>query len=1043
MSHAHSIRALLPVLAVAGASFAAFPAAAQTIEELKKQDSRYIDWLQEYKAAKTLQHYAAGVTGVTDEAKLTLKIAVATTQIDSLRAQAGTASAKRQSELYVELRKRFEDLLAAKRERAEKFTGGDSALYWQTELLSDMVDTYLRVYRNNAAAAYEFGSPDADQKQAFAEVVPQVYLAAVRAAKTADNTQRRMMADRLYIRNLTRSGLRNKIEESQRMAKYWLGVSSYWMTLLPDAHPYYAGLGKPGVFAVPGQKPVPADERKRLLALAADALSANGSADAKAMLACVLLAQGKNQEAAKAAQTINMGDYTTRDSAWVVVRILAAKAKVTAGNGKLDDAVRELRAEAVSNPALLADLQEGAGFAYLFLCDAAHRLLMDAANAKKPVDVELFNKSFMDPYADIFAEDAGKGGVDEAAKQAIRALRPVLQQRWSAEFANVPANQKPGFLILQTLDVEYGQVFAAGGLWSQVKDAGKAPDPAQLKELTEKLRHIEDGIQVALDKEQVKVIRAKLLNQRALTRYLGAQAGVYLVVDPKNTTVAEADQSVRAAAMDWLELATTAPASADAPQAIDYATGMLHLMHENNMYQADYAAACKVLFTQYPQTKAADRELPYYADKVLAAAGKTDEALALLRKMPKEDPYYFTAQQKAVTLLERLRKAAQSAADAKKGTPEAGAADTKFAAATATFLKAATTLEDEAKKASKEGVSGYRRASARFVQASTLILHANALAANGAASEGVALLDGFEDKFNPETALVAQDFEKQEDLAKMREYLSAQVEYAQVSRLRMLMDAGQGSQVKSRALELLSNGNPKSALVLKGLLRDIKTETDRLTSVIGRTTYAPLKTELLVKRQKYGAAMLDLTNILRDKLMASADRQTKEYLDLLLVQAKSASGDTVGAVAEVDRLLAEEAAVVAKDKTHPRSLNLLLVASQTYYDHGVSFVDPASPERKSALVKAYKTAKTIVDNFLARGPGTTGFETAFYEALWTQLSALENMQPIGNVKGIRNNIPGTIDTILQRDPKGFGELPWGDRFTELKDRMLFEAQNAK
>ncbi len=1046
MNHLYSHQRLLAAsLSVVAACFGATQARGQTLNELQRQDSHFIDWMKEKGAAEAMAYYAKEYPSNDPKVVVSMRIAVERTTIEAAREKArNLQSAAEVNQVFLEMRKATESLLQAERDRCEKFGDDDVAVLWQNQLLSDILEEYLRVYRNNAVEVYEYGSPNDDQTKAYEEWMPLAFAQANRASAVAFESQGKMISDGKYGRQLTKLGLKTKVQDAQSAAKYWLGSTAFGMTLLPDNHPYFAKLGKPGGLAVPQQKATIADERKRLLALALDAVGSNDPAnlsdELKALGARALAAQGKFAEAKKYANALNAAEFTAAAQAPLAARTIAVKAKVLAAAGAMDEAVKTLRLEALQNPALAADLAAKGTRSYLFVCDAAHRLLMDASKKAQPAAaVELLNKAFMEPYADVFS-DQPDPGLDPEVAAAIRQLRPELNARWKQQFAAVPLAQIPPAVASGTIMLEMGELLGPGGLWEKVKTAvaaKQAPDANDVKSLTEKMRRIESGL-LPLSTHPVKVVRAKMLDQLALLRYLGIQAGISLVADPA-INISLLDQTAHAAALNWLAIADEMPETSQAPQAMEYATFILRTQLDAGLYAADYLKCCGVLFAKYPNSPAALRELTKYSD-LLAGQGKHKEAEEILGKMPKTDNYYFIARQKMVSLKDRNRKALQGAADSAKaaGTPSAEA-DAKFQAALADVIQFADGLVNEAKQVAKEA-PGYRRASAVSVRASTLVLLANAYNAKGNPQQGVALLDSLESEFSQD-AIKPEDVEGNEDALKnMRDGLAAQVEWGQICRMRMLMDAGLGDQVKTRAQQLLASGNAQSVAVLRGLNRDLKVEVDSLKDEISAAKFAPYRAELEVRRQRYGKAMLDLTELLRAKLLATANEQETDYLNVLLVQSKSASGDTAGAVALAEQLLAGQEADIKAGKRKSRSLNLILGAAQATFDHAKSILDANSKERQSMLAAANKSAKRIVDNFRRNAPGATGYPVEFYEAFWVHMSALEAL-PLNssrNMPAIRASLPNAIKAVREADPKGYEALPWNSRFEKLMLRLETE-----
>ncbi len=1047
MIHAHSPQRLLAAsLAVVATSFCAPRAFAQTLDDLKRQDSHFIDWMKEKGAAEAMEYYAKTYPSADPKSAVSMRIAVDRTKIEAGRERArNLKSATELNQVFLEMRQATENLLQAERERCEKFGDDDAAILWQNQLLSDIVEEYLRVYHNNAVEAYEYGAPTKDQTAAYEEWMPQAFAQANRANAVAYQSQGRMMHDSNYGKHLRQLGIKTRVEDAQGAVKYWLGATAFGMTLLPDSHPYFANLGKPGGLVVSQQKSTIADERKRLLALAMDAVGpndpANLSNDLRALGARVLAAQGNFAKAKTYAAALAPAEFTAAAQAPLAAHLIAVQAKVTAAAGALDEAVKNLRQEALKNPAIAADLAAKGTRSYLFVCDAAHRLLLDASEkAKPPAKDELFNKAFMDPYADVFSDRPAEG-IDPEVAAAIRQLRPELNSRWQKQFAAMPLDKMPAFVVTGTITLEMGELLGPGGLWEKVKTAvvaKQAPDANDVKLLTDKMKRIESGL-LPFSTHPVKAVRAKMLDQLALLRYLGTQAGIALVTDPKVVNISVLDQTAHAAAMGWLTIADEMPEAPQAPQAMEYATFILRTQLDAGLYAPDYLKCCGVLFAKYPNSPAALRELTKYAD-ILAGKGEYKKAEEILGKMPKTDNYYFIARQKMASLKDRNRKALESAADSAKaaGAPSAEA-DAKFQAALADEIAFASGLVDEAKAAAKEA-PGYRRASAVSVRASTLVLLANAYNTKGSPQQGVALLESLESEFTP-AAITQADFDGKEGALKgMQDALAAQVEWGQICRMRMLMDAGLGDQVKKRAQQLLAGGNAKSVAVLRGLNRDLKLEVDSLKDEIVAAKFAPYRAELELKRQRYGKAMLDLTELLRAKLMPTANEQEKDYLNVLLVQSKSASGDTAGAVELAKQLLADQEAEMKTGKRKSRSLNLILGAAQANFDHAKSMLDLNSPERQRMLIAANKSAKLIVDNFRQNPLNpATGYPVEFYEAFWIHMSALEALSPTSDkIRQIRKSLPNAIRAIREADPKGYGDLPWNSRFEKLMLRIETE-----
>lgn len=1084
MIQAFPLRSLLAAsmfaaVAVGGLLLPAPSASAQSIGELKKNDDVFIDWLREKGAADALTYYGKAHPPKEKKAQISLQIAAASAKIDHVRDGASKLGGPELEKAFVEMRQATEAMLDAERQRCDEFKTDEMSLLWHARLLSDLLDNYLRIYRNDAAAAYEYGQPTPDQVQAFAEIVPEAFLRANQGDAAIDRFDRMMSSSSTYGRNLERQGLRIPMEEAKNDIRRWYGLTAYLMTLLPDTHPYYTALASGGTRGVTNQaRDIPA-ERKRLLALALRLTKRDSLDDmtvaARNLAGRILAAQGQAAEAAKYYQNLDTREV---DGA-IAVQALCGQANALAAGGKLTEAVKMLRersgtlqfrqfdpvSQAFVPTDMRAQLAKGDASLYLFACDAAYRLLMDASKtAKPPLSEELFNRAFMEPYADIFSEKPATTKEEQKVAAIKRGLKEQLFARWSEVFKNTPAKDLPPAVAAGKVMVDISALFAEGGLWQtlskQVAEK-QTPDAAKVAELAGQMRKVEANLLAFTGKNiKSRAVRAKMLDQLAFLRLYGVQAGVCLVNDPKNTAIPPEAQTLHACAMGWLALADELSTESQAPDAIGYACGLLRDLKNHGLYAADYAAACKVLFKKFPNNPAAATEAIAYSG-ILANQDRIGEGIAILEQMPKAEMVYFSAQQKALSLREQQwQKFSGKVEEAMAANKPSAEWDAKAAAALDQIIATATALEGEARKAfSADGAPGYRHASAQTARASAVVALARAQAAKGNPQQALVTLDGFEAKFAPST-VSEKDFEGHPaDFAALQKGLAAQVEWAQVCRLRMLMDAGQTDQVRARAEQLLTGAGSdpdkqaKSRNVLFRLNYSLKHEVDRLKELIPSIQFEPLKLAKQQLLRRYGQAMLELTQLLKDKtITAASSQQDKDNMNLMLVKAMAASGDAKGALVLMEKLVDEEAARVKAETEevdkynaqHPnakkvapnRSLNMLLGKASAEYEVGLSLEGRAA---RIALVKASKSAQTIIDAFRREPRPEDGYAPEYYEAYWIRLNGsavrAKTKGASEKTKEQAKGIPLVIQRLVEEDPKGFENSPLADFFRTLSVRL--------
>ncbi len=1100
MPTAHSHRFLPAALVFASAAgFLAFPAAAETLEEMKKNDAQFIDWLRDKGASDVLEYYSQAHQPKDLLAQISLRIAASSAKIDSVRMDAIKLDQAAQLRAFGEMRKATEAMLDAERERCDKFDGEETSIIWHAKLLSDLMENYLRIYRNDPVPAYEYGQPTPDQTEAFETFVAEAFVRASRADAAADRFDAKMGGSKTYGRQLEKKGLRVKMEDARANIKYWHGQAAYLMTLLPDSHPYYVALGTTGTPGVRGQARDAASERKRLLKLALQSAVRDNveemGVDARNLAGRVLAAQGKPADAARYYDNLD----TSAVSGAAAMQSLCAQAGMKAAGGKpadLTNAVKWLReqAETVKFQELEADgsareggvreqLAKGDTALYLFACDSAFRLIMDASKrAASPQEKkELLNKAFMEPYADVFTDKPAQSDEDKAVAAAKHSLKPLLLARWAEVFKGTPAKDLPPAVGAGKVMIEMGQLFTEGSLWNELKkqaDANRAAaaaqqpeqplDAAKVAKLALQMRRLESDLQNFTAKEAPGAVRAQMLDQLAFLRMYGAQVGVCLVNDtgPQAAAIPPESQTLHACAMGWLTLARELPTEASAQAAIGFAAGILRDLKTQGFYAADYAEACNVLFEKFPDNPAVDAHIfPACAD--LIARGKLDAAVKLLDGVRSTSLLHFAARQKSLSLREQQWQLLATTVEENKANGKSDpAADTAAAAALDRLMAFATTLEQDAKKEVRAGAAaGYRRGSAHSARASALVSLARAQAAKGNAAQGVSALDKFEEEFAPAT-LSTEGFEGHEkELQTLQDALAKQVEWAQVCRLRMLMDAGMSDQVRSRADQLLTgSGNDpekqqKAKNVLFRLNYSIKHEVDRLKQVIDGVKFDALKQEYEQRRVRYGKAMLELTQLLKDKTITPASTQSdRDNMNILEVKAMAASGNSAGAVAlaeklsdaENARLKVENAEIEKHNAQHPeakkplagRSMSLLLALISAKYEHGLSlcFTDPAMARKQ--LVTAATAAQPVIDSFRNAPKPEAGYPTEYYEAYWVRLDGAHHRaktqgaseKTIKDAKGIHL----VIQRMREDDPEGFAASPFLDFFNYLEKRVQAE-----
>lgn len=1025
------LSALAPVLApvLALAVLPAGIAQAQSLENLEDRDEQFFDGLRQRHLTEVLDFYIQAYPAKDEMAqKLRTILSARTVSEDAWRQwQVATTEAER-NRLQAAAWAAEERVIAAMAERLKLVEGNNKylvdAYFWGSQLSEEILARALVSYSARALDTYEYGAPDASQRAAVEKLMPQALLVTQFSRRRMDDIVRNLAADAGFRDKVLRDGYSFLIQEHKALqSKYYFAMAAMAMTLLPDSHPYYANLGKDPAF--PNQAATPEEERKRLAKMAKDAVDSVATDHAlpeetrdKAayVLGRALTRLGKYPQAETECFKPLITDASQR---WDGVLALAAMGRGMAFAGKPVEGALFIRDNIDNSSHVRQAFEQGDIYPYLFLADAAHRILREVADketdpAKKQAALD---RAYGDPYGRVLSEER------------LTPVRNALFLRWEKEFKDMPDRMKPAAVSAGIALVVLGEVSGKDGLVEQTERAFQ--DSIQSGEFkpTPEYQKLAGELQPKLERARAEVLRftgaggsesgrAQALHVAALSEFMAARAGIGLVqeavpVDPMS-------QTAHAAALHWLAIAAELPAQPQAAEAMSASMYLLHRLHTDGKYADDYVKAATLLFTdKYKGLPAAQNEAVYFADRILLPAGKNAEATKVLALvLPDHETYWYALQKtvqaydgaarRLVQQREALRAAGKDA-EAKAMDPQVQAAWEALKSSAAGVVIAAA------------NVTGQARESALIARAAASLALAKAQAGLGNENLALRALEKFETEFSPDQI---KGDPQEPRVAALKAALASMSDSVGAFRLRLQVEAGQLNEFRAASATLLAGDSEKALNLVKAIVRDFRNETMSLRD-LAETASGSMRAQYEDRRRRYGSALLTLTELLTQKLAASSSAEQRQWLDLLKLQALAASGNTKDAVVEADRLTKEaEARKTADGKPGRPTLGLLMATAIVKYEHALT-LSKTDPERIKLLNDCSEKFSNVIKAFVQKQNRPAEYWEAYYYRFAAAVAA--DSKTVGD-------IPRIIGQLKDKDPTLGGE-PWAERIERLGLRV--------
>jgi len=484
---------------------------------------------------------------------------------------------------------------------------------WRTDLAEMLLVTHLQGFRRSAARFVEFGVPSETQRAVFAQDAPIAWAMLTQADAEFRDLEARLDRDTALREQLetTLASVRIFDEYRDQKSAWFQANAGYFMTLLPDDHPYFMSLG-----STAAQGKTPDAERRRLRSVALSKLGPFLSGDlggdtlqarARSLAGRVTLAGG---EPAKA-----ITDYlalAVANNGWNPDRLAAsiAKANATAAQGNAQAAEAQL-VELANRSAVRERLDDR-----LLVTDALHRLRLAQGPHDRAYDV----------YFELL-EDPTLG--EQAA-----VLRNLIYDRW--------ATSLPADADADTLPRLPAEVRAA------VADISRRRGLIALRRGEEAAGRA--ALQRTIDLGQSLADRAAVGDEAWANGQYHLAYATYALAPKKLASLLSAAETATAVAEQTPQLAV-------ATDAIDLATRLLESLHRRYAAQPGvtpaFERAMAVLYDSghFDTTRPADDRLLYYAFAMFQAKGEYERAADLYDRQLRTHPNYLEAQAQRLSAL--------------------------------------------------------------------------------------------------------------------------------------------------------------------------------------------------------------------------------------------------------------------------------------------------------------------------------------------------------------------------------------------------------
>jgi hypothetical protein len=597
--------------------------------------SQFIDTLAREGMSELLLHLLK--THPPADPVLTEEIRVGQRRVQYLQA----ADIDAQTQAFATLRQGYLDLIQAHRDHERR-------PIWQTDLGEAILFNYLQGTLRQASDFYDFGVPDAAQREAFESSIAQ----ALEQLNDADLRLSELetllpQGDQEAQKRRVNSGLWDRMinQYYKLRTRYFLAVAEYLASLLPADHPLFANLGSAKNPMIPQQRPTVAEERLRLCKAAfdqvADFASDTGDANdlrrpAQVLQARALIALGQPKNAPAKLQAVLKSELRDLDS----LRAGLTQARALTKQNQFPLAVDHL-GKLSSHPLVTSNL-----LAKLLLTDAQHRTLLDAAAALSGQPRVAALAQAYQPYFKLLDE--------QTHPQLREQLRIALYRRWrDALPPQADLSQQPPAVVLAV-----GEISRLEGqqAYNDAAAAQQSGDDATMQQ------HLNQ----ALPKFQTaQAVLNGLLQRGQLDPSIQAKALYNLGWAFYFQNPNDGAQLVKAAAV-WIDQADRFIEQSESEEAIGNAEQILRPLYTQASpppgLREAYQRAAQVMFRSYGKTPAASAARLFYGYYVLLPQNKLLEAADLFVQVPYGDVTYFQAQREMLHVLMQLHHDSQGPA---------------------------------------------------------------------------------------------------------------------------------------------------------------------------------------------------------------------------------------------------------------------------------------------------------------------------------------------------------------------------------------------
>lgn len=739
----------------------------------------------------------------------------------------------------------FEEAVRTMRGLIDEFYDHEQRPIWQTDLAEMLLGQALQTVHQGAPFFYEFGVPTRAQREAVEELTALALESAADAEQRFFQLQTELPREEDHVRRRVNTGQWSRMidEYYRQRTPYYLGRAAYQVSLLPDEHPYFQGLGEPNP-RVPYREDTIDAERERLQTLAIDQLQpfVDNQAGTEAVRVTAMSVTGRALVRRGEQETgLEMLADTIRLAGESIDGLVAWFARVEARKlegdlrGALDAAV------ALEDHALV---QENPLYR-LLLTDMMHRIQLAEASDAPEAQRRAAQAAAYTPYVELF-DDASLGRNAEA-------LRQYVSRRWvdtfdAEELDDLPAVVQAGIAEAARL---HGQNMVVAAR-DQNDDELRRRGEADLEIAVEAGRALRTGERA--DQAPPAQLAQGWYNE-ALAMYL---------LDPSG-----AANLLRVGEL-LTELADRMPAQPVAERAINSAIIWLRQVHEisnNRPAGADeaYRAAAEVLFREFPTTETADDERVYYAFTVLMAHDAFEEAAEMFAAVPFEHREYFEAQaararalgQVALALPEDERAAARERATAE-----------------------ATRVREEAEAELASPRDADRREAARLATAEARLVQARMAMDAADADAAIAALEDFDRQFEDEPLLVRDALEL---------------------RIMALAEAGRLDDAVRVARQMMEDFQDDAAAVINQVLNTIDGQIDAYNEELGELIADGRRQRMQARIAGLAETAVSLADLLYE-WARQQDMSDRELLSFELIRAKALR--LAGRTAEAREMLA-------------------------------------------------------------------------------------------------------------------------------------------